>query len=86
MVRTLAGKQTQVRYSSSATPLTVAYRTTDGALDVGEPTSGEHATTKTYVDAVKATADAALPASKIEVVSEMPDSPAEDIIYFVTGV
>ncbi|AEK36236.1 hypothetical protein CVAR_0884 [Corynebacterium variabile DSM 44702] len=40
---------------------------------------------KEYVDAVKTTADAALPASKIQVVAALPESPVEGTIYLVTG-
>ena len=49
------GNQAQIQYSNGATANTVAYRGTDGTLPVGEPTSGEHATTKTYVDDAVAT-------------------------------
>lgn len=47
---TSGGSQTQVQYANGATANTVAYRGTGGTLPVGEPTSGEHAATKTYVD------------------------------------
>ena len=80
------GNQTLVQYASSATPLTVPYRGSGGTLRVGEPTDGDHATTKTYVDAVKATADAALPASKIQVVAELPSSPDPDVLYLIPEV
>ena len=79
------GNQTQVQYANSATANTVAYRGTDGTLPVGEPTDSSHATTKAYVDKVKTTADAALPASKIQVVSALPASPVAGTIYLVTG-
>ena len=80
------GNQTQVQYASAATANTVAYRATGGTLQVGEPTSGDHATTKGYVDAVKATAEAALPASKIQVVTELPSSPDQDVLYLIPEV
>ena len=78
------GNQTLVQYASGATPLTVPYRESGGTLRVGEPTDGDHATTKNYVDAVKTTADAALPASKIQIVTALPDDPLDGTIYLVT--
>lgn len=60
-------------------------RVTGGAINTGEPTGSSHATTKAYVDKVKTTADAALPASKIQVVAALPESPVEGTIYLVTG-
>ena len=45
-----SGSQTVVNISSSAVANTLAYRTTGGALIVGEPTADAHATTKSYVD------------------------------------
>lgn len=44
------GSQTQLTYANAATANTIPYRGTGGTLPVGAPTSGEHATTKTYVD------------------------------------
>ena len=44
------GNQTQISYSNGPTANTIAYRGSGGTLSVGEPTSGEHAATKTYVD------------------------------------
>ncbi|MGP5930351.1 hypothetical protein [Corynebacterium glyciniphilum] len=44
------GAQTQVQYANAATASTVPLRGANGTLPVGAPTSGEHATTKTYVD------------------------------------
>lgn len=44
------GAQTQVQYANAATANTVPLRGTGGTLPVGAPKSGEHATTKTYVD------------------------------------
>ena len=77
------GSETLVNYANDATPLTVPYRGTGGTLRVGEPTDSNHAATKAYVDAVKTTADAALPASKIQVVDALPSSPDPSTIYFV---
>lgn len=44
------GAQAQLTYANAATANTIPYRGTNGTLPVGAPTSGEHATTKTYVD------------------------------------
>lgn len=44
------GAQSQLTYANAATASTIPYRGTNGTLPVGAPTSGEHATTKTYVD------------------------------------
>lgn len=44
------GAQTQVQYANAATANTVPLRGANGTLPVGAPTSGEHATTKNYVD------------------------------------
>lgn len=76
------GAQTQVQYANAATASTIPYRGTNGTLPVGAPTSGEHATTKTYVDdavGTKASSD------KFQVVSALPASPVAGVFYFVTG-
>lgn len=80
------GNQTLVQYASGATPLTVPYREPGATVRVGEPTDSDHAATKNYVDAVKTTADAALPASKIQVVTELPASPDQDVLYLIPEV
>ena len=51
------GNQTLVQYASSATANTIPYRATGGTLQVGEPTSGDHAATKAYVDGRSGTSD-----------------------------
>lgn len=45
-----SGAQAELAYANAATANTIPYRGTNGTLPVGAPTSGEHATTKTYVD------------------------------------
>ena len=45
------GSQALLQYASSATANTIPYRAAGGTLQVGEPTSGDHAATKSYVDA-----------------------------------
>lgn len=45
-----AGNQTEVRYSSAPSGLTVAYRVSGGALAVGAPTGETHAAPRSYVD------------------------------------
>lgn len=65
---------------------TVPLRVTGGAINTGEPTESSHATTKNYVDSVKTTADAALPASKIQVVTALPEVPDTDVLYLIPEV
>ena len=66
----------------------MAVRGSGGRLLVGDPAVSGHAATKAYVDTavttVKTTADAALPASKIQVVTALPDEPLDGTIYLVT--
>lgn len=47
---TSAGVETAWKVSSSASASTLAYRGTNGVLQVGTPTADEHAATKKYVD------------------------------------
>ncbi|QNL30493.1 minor tail protein [Gordonia phage SpeedDemon] len=49
-VKDTNGNDSAVPYSSSATALTMMYRTDGGVVSVGEPTASTHAATKNYVD------------------------------------
>lgn len=49
-IKNVDGNDTAVPYSSSATALTMMWRTDGGVTSVGEPTSSTHAATKNYVD------------------------------------
>ena len=69
------GSQALLQYASSATANTIPYRTSGGALQVGEPTDSSHATTKDYVDTSIA--------SKLQVVDELPSSPDPDVLYLI---
>lgn len=81
-----SGNQTALAWQSgTAAADSVAVRGSGGRLLVGDPTVSGHAANKAYVDAVKTTANAALPASKIQVVSALPASPVAGTIYLVTG-
>lgn len=84
-----SGNQTAIPWQSgTAAADSVAVRGSGGRLLVGDPTVSGHAATKNYVDTtvttVKTTADAALPASKIQVVTALPDEPLDGTIYLVT--
>ncbi|MDN6706711.1 MAG: hypothetical protein L0L97_11365 [Corynebacterium glyciniphilum] len=57
------GAQALLQYASAATTNTIPYRATGGTLQVGAPTSGEHAATKTYVDSSLSDQVAALTAA-----------------------
>lgn len=81
---TSSGNQTTLSWQSgTAAADSVAVRGSGGRLLVGEPTVSAHAATKTYVDAVKTTAEAALPASMLQVVDAAPDDPTTGVFYFV---
>ena len=84
-----SGNQTAIPWQSgTAAADSVAVRGAGGRLLVGDPTDSGHAATKNYVDTtvttVKTTADAALPASKIQIVTALPDDPLDGTIYLVT--
>lgn len=60
-----------------------------GHIGVPTPTLAADPTPKSYVDsavsAVRATADAALPADRAQVVTTMPTTPVAGTVYYVTG-
>lgn len=85
-----SGNQTAISWQSgTAAADSVAVRGSGGRLLVGDPAVSGHAATKAYVDTavttVKTTAEAAFPASKIQIVTALPDSPLDGTIYLVTG-
>ena len=69
-----SGSPTEVRYASAATGLTVPYRVSGGALAVGDPTDGTHATPRSYVDSRT---------PQVAVVDSLPGSPDPNTIYLV---
>lgn len=78
-----AGAQDSIGYSTSATAHTLGYRGEGGTLEVGAATSPAHAVTKAQLDTVASTADAALPAGRIQLVDALPTTPTEGVLYLV---
>jgi uncharacterized FlaG/YvyC family protein len=68
------GSPTELRYASAPTGLTVAYRKSGGATEVGAPTADADATPRSYVDSRT---------PQVTVVDAMPDTPDPNTLYLV---
>lgn len=64
--------ETMISYSKSADANKIAVRDTSGALHVGAPTNGTHATTKAYVDSAVSSSSSKYLLLKYAKLSEMP--------------
>lgn len=73
-----AGQQTTYAVGTSATATSIAQRGVNGTLVVGEPQSGSHAATKTYVDAIQTALDSRLDA--LEAGAVMSDGSVTDLV------